>query len=56
MTGSHLVKDPVSGNFIPVSNLPQAEKTRIFSDKMSCLITDNHQIPIGEHVFWDWED
>ena len=58
VTGSHLVESPLeSGKFIPVSEHPEAlidanEPTKWFS----CLITDTHKIPIGRHVFHDWED
>ena len=24
--------------------------------EMSCLVTSNNLIPIGEYIFWDWED
>ena len=33
-----------------------AEKTNKYSDTLSCLITSNHIIPVGEFTFWDWED
>ena len=56
VTGSHLVQYPPSGRFIPVSLLPEAKLTTSSTDKMSCLITDDHLISIGEHIFWDWED
>jgi len=26
------------------------------SDVWICLITSNHNIPIGGHTFWDWSD
>ena len=25
-------------------------------DELSCLITSNHTIPIGQWIFHDWED
>jgi len=56
VTASHKIQDPKTGRFIPVSQFSGATKTKIYSDKMSCLITDDHLIPIGEYIFWDWED
>ena len=28
----------------------------IIENELSCLITSDHNIPIGEYTFWDWED
>ena len=30
--------------------------TNINTKKLSCLITSDHHIHIGNYVFWDWED
>lgn len=55
VTGSHLVK--YGNNFIPVSEHPDAVKqTKVKSLVYSCLITDNHQMQVGNYTFWDWED
>lgn len=43
-------------NYIEVKDYEKAEKTDIYDNELSCLITGNHQIPIGEYIFWDWED
>ena len=43
-------------NYIPVKDYKDAIKTGAFDNVLYCLITDNHQIPIGEFTFWDWED
>ena len=43
-------------NYINVDAYWKAKKTEIYSEELSCLITSNHQIKIGEHIFWDWED
>ena len=43
-------------NYINVSEFEQAEKTDIYDNELSCLITSSHQIPVGEFTFWDWED
>lgn len=55
VTGSHLIKE--GNQFIPVSKSELANKcNHLKSDSMNCLITDDHIIQIGEHIFWDWED
>jgi hypothetical protein len=56
VTGSHKIIDPENGELIPVEVCKLAEKTNKYSDTLSCLITSNHIIPIGEFKFWDWED
>ena len=56
VTGSHLVFDKLSSEFIKVENYRIARPTNISYDWFSCLITDTHKIPIGKEVFWDWED
>ena len=56
VTGSHLVFDKSKNDFVKVENYINATKTNIISDSFSCLITDTHRIPIGNEIFWDWED
>ena len=56
VTGSHLVFDKSKNDFVKVENYINATKTNIVSDSFSCLITDTHRIPIGNEIFWDWED
>jgi hypothetical protein len=56
VTGSHKILDPQTGKLIPVEVCKLAEKTNKYSDTLSCLITSNHIIPVGEFKFWDWED
>lgn len=57
VTGSHFIWDKYSHNFIQVQNYKDAElQNEIETDWVICLITTNHRITIGEHVFWDWED
>jgi hypothetical protein len=56
VTGCHLVKHPKSGDFVPVSDHPDAIETTDNTKWFSCLITSDHTIPIGDHVFHDWED
>jgi hypothetical protein len=56
VTGSHLVYDDTIKNFIKVENYAGAEIAVLEADWFSCLITSNHRIKIGQHLFWDWED
>lgn len=56
VTGTHLIKNPSNGEFICVEDYSKSEKTEIWNKELSCLVTSNNIIPIGEHVFWDWED
>ena len=55
VTATHKILDPKDG-FIPVETYNRATKTDIKPEILYCLITENHQIPIGEYTFWDWED
>lgn len=43
-------------NYIKMKDYWRAEKTKKYDNEYVCLITSNHQIKIGEHIFWDWED
>ena len=56
VTGSHLVFDTQSKKFIKVDNYKKAFLSNLKTDWFSCLITSNHRIPIGNELFWDWED
>lgn len=57
VTGSHLIYDENTLRFIPVKDYQYAEIERnIESSEFTCLITNDHKIPIGTHTFWDWED
>jgi hypothetical protein len=57
VTGEHFILDPVTNNFIQVKDYKDAElQSEVQSDWFSCLITTNRRIPIGKHIFWDWED
>ena len=60
VTGDHKILDGVEDKdiecFKPVSEVSYARKTDIYDEELSCLITSNHRIPIGEYTFWDWED
>ena len=56
VSGTHRILDKKTDKFIYVMDYEGAEKTNIYTNKMSCLVTDNHLIPIDEFIFWDWED
>jgi hypothetical protein len=56
VTGSHLVMDPKTKNFIPIKELKESIPSNITSKNLSCLITSDHTIPIGNWIFHDWED
>jgi len=61
VTGEHKIlvdnrkKNDIEG-FRPVREVNYALKTDICDEELSCLITSTHRIPIGEYIFWDWED
>ena len=54
VTGSHYIKD--GDVYKQVKNFSGAEVTTKIDREVSCLITSDHNIQIGEFVFWDWED
>ena len=57
VTGSHKIFDSKTNSFIPVKTYDLATVApEVVSDNMNCLVTDDHLIPIGEYIFWDWED
>ena len=62
VTGSHKILPDSKldksklDNFIDVEKYSKAEKTNNYGEVLSCLITDDHLISIGEYTFWDWED
>ena len=56
VTASHKIKDPKTGEFIFVKDFVDSYKTIFWGPKMYCLITQTHEIPIGEFTFKDWED
>jgi len=57
VTGSHKIFDNKKNSFIPVNTYELAiPAPEVVSDNMNCLVTDDHLIPIGEYIFWDWED
>lgn len=56
VTGTHLIQHPKTKKFIPVEQYEHAKITSSWTNEMSCLVTSNHNIPIGEFIFYDWED
>lgn len=57
VTGEHFIQDRNSKKFIQVKDHSDAVlQSEIYSDWFSCLITTNRRIPIGDYIFWDWED
>lgn len=56
VSGTHLIYDPTIESFVPVSKSKQAVLTDKYVEYFSCLITSTNIIPIGAHVFHDWED
>jgi hypothetical protein len=56
VTGSHLIFDKIQQKFIKVENYSKAKLSNLKTDWFSCLITNNHNIQIGNELFWDWED
>lgn len=56
VTGSHLIKEK-NGNFVPVREYNESLiEHYVKTNEFSCLITSDHKIPVGNHIFWDWED
>ena len=56
VTGTHMIQ--YENSFIKVKNHPSAilQPTTCNGKWFSCLITSDHKIPIGNYIFWDWED
>jgi hypothetical protein len=56
VTGSHLIYDKETKQFIKVENYSYSHISKVETDWFSCLITSKHRIQIGNETFWDWED
>ena len=59
VTGSHLIYDKLLKGFVKVEDLQRYKELMPVDykcEELSCLITDNHTIPIGDWIFHDWED
>lgn len=56
VTGKHYILDE-NNKWIQVKYYKNAElQNLVQSPNFSCLITTTGKIPIGNHIFWDWED
>ena len=56
VSGSHLIFDESSMNYIHVKDHPKSVKSSTNSQMFICLITSDHTIPLGNYIFHDWED
>jgi hypothetical protein len=59
VTGSHLVYDPKLKEYVNVENLEAGDKCKLSTKEcreLTCLITSDHTIAIGDWIFHDWED
>ena len=56
VTGSHLVFDQKKREFVFVKDYEHATPCDEESKWFTCFITSDHLIPIGKHLFHDWED
>jgi len=57
VTGDHYIFDNINKLFIKVKNHKDSIlQDQIKSTWLSSLVTTNHTIPIGNQLFWDWED
>jgi len=59
VSGSHLVYHAGKDTFVPVRELEAESGVQMDHTpcpKLSCLVTSDHIIPIGEWTFHDWED
>jgi hypothetical protein len=70
VTKSHLIFDKASKSFVKVKDYLEGQvkttetneeslnlgETTIKTETLSCLITSDHIIQIGTHIFHDWED
>ena len=54
VTGTHYIRD--SNKYVRVEKFKESRATDIVDTVVSCIITNDHKIPVGEHIFWDWED
>ena len=54
VTGSHLVFN--GDKFDYVRNYKHATICENNTKELSCLITSDNKIHIGEHIFWDYDD
>jgi hypothetical protein len=56
VTGTHYIYNSAENQFQIVETMNNVHKTNIQPSVMYCLITNTNMIPIGNNIFWDWED
>jgi len=58
VTGEHFIFDKEQNTFVKVKNYKYAiiDNDLEPATYLSSLITTNRRIPIGNNIFWDWED
>jgi hypothetical protein len=56
VTGTHMIFSESVNKYVEVKDHPDAIQTKVTDAWFSSIITEDHKIKIGEHVFWDWED
>lgn len=56
VTGSHLVYNKETKEWVKVKDLYDGYKTYLKCDTLICLCTNNNLIPIDKYIFHDWDD
>lgn len=57
VTGNHLIYEKTLRKFVFVKDMHNhSSVSDMQCSELSCLITSDHTIPIGEWIFHDWED
>jgi hypothetical protein len=56
VTGTHKMFDNKTDKFIDVKDHANSILTNEHEPILVCINTTDHKIPIGGHIFWDWED
>ena len=51
-----MILNKITGKYVKVSDHPLSIPTFKGDAELYCINTTNHEIPIGGHIFWDWED
>ena len=54
VTGSHMIFN--GKEYIPVKDHPDSKVTERSDPILYCLRTSKHHLPIGDYLFWDWDD
>jgi hypothetical protein len=56
VTRTHMIFSESINKYVEVKDHSDAIQTKVIDTWFSSIITDDHKIKIGEHIFWDWED